>query len=355
MKPLLLITLLLCSYIYARNIVYIVPPCGYEHEQLFNTDDLRLNEENRSLPFVNLREAFRAIGYDLRTTTLDEHLHDFAGLIVCAVPDLKKLERVTRQHKARCIQLFFEPPTIVPHYYNPVLRNYFHTIFTLLDSMVDNRIYVKFFYPQVGLRMTQTRVPFNEKKLCTLIASNKTVHQPGEMYSQRKAAIEFFERRAPQDFDFYGHGWSNRHYRCYKGSVTWKSETLPHYKFSICIENVRLDGYITEKIFDSMIAGCVPVYWGAPNVKQFIPDTCFIDRDKFQSNQELYEFLQNMSEAEYQSYLDAIGTYLESPQAGFFSQEYFIHTMLSFFVPHYDMTTVFTPDQLTQLVRTLTL
>ena len=40
-------------------------------------------------------------------------------------------------------------------------------------------------------------------------------------------------------------------------------------------------GYITEKIFDSFAAWCVPVYWGASNVTDYIPEGCFIDRRKF--------------------------------------------------------------------------
>jgi len=45
--------------------------------------------------------------------------------------------------------------------------------------------------------------------------------------------------------------------------VGHKKPIMEQYKFSIYHENARnIPGYITEKIFDSFFAGCVPVYWG---------------------------------------------------------------------------------------------
>lgn len=29
--------------------------------------------------------------------------------------------------------------------------------------------------------------------------------------------------------------------------------------------------YVTEKVYDAFVAGCVPIYWGAPNIHDFIP------------------------------------------------------------------------------------
>jgi len=342
---------------------YIVPPCGYEYEKLFDPTNFRLNEDDRERPFIALRDAFRALGYELKTTTLSEKLHDFAGLMVCVPPDdLRKLERISHHHRERCVQLHFEPLSLVPNYYSPTLRHYFKNIYTLIDTFIDNKTYVKFFYPQVSLAMTDQVIPFNEKKLAVLIASNRSaVNHPAELYSKRKQTIRFFERHAPQDFDFYGHGWPAAQYPSYRGELRYtggvpaKVLVLPHYKFCICYENSIWPGYVTEKIWDCFVSGCVPVYWGAPNVKQFIPENCFVDRTRFASDAEMYQFISQISEQEHAAYLEAIRNFLESPQAGFFSTEYFIHTMLAFFIPQYDMAKVFTPEQLDKLLRTLAL
>lgn len=33
------------------------------------------------------------------------------------------------------------------------------------------------------------------------------------------------------------------------------------------IENTNTRDYVTEKVYDALAAGCVPIYWGARNVR----------------------------------------------------------------------------------------
>ena len=37
---------------------------------------------------------------------------------------------------------------------------------------------------------------------------------------------------------------------------------LQQFRFNLCPENSNNKGYVTEKIFDAIKAGCVPIYWG---------------------------------------------------------------------------------------------
>lgn len=46
-----------------------------------------------------------------------------------------------------------------------------------------------------------------------------------------------------------------------------KIEYLRDFKFNICPENTISDGYITEKLFDSFKAGCIPIYNGDENIE----------------------------------------------------------------------------------------
>jgi hypothetical protein len=90
-----------------------------------------------------------------------------------------------------------------------------------------------------------------------------------------------------------------------------------------------LPGYITEKIFDAMCAGCVPVYWGASNITDHIPAECFIDRRQFASHEELYTFMKGMSGKDYLRYQEAIRAFLSSPGVRPFSAEAFAETVVS--------------------------
>lgn len=44
-----------------------------------------------------------------------------------------------------------------------------------------------------------------------------------------------------------------------------KRAYLRQFKFNLCPENSDSEGYVTEKIFDAISAGCIPVYWGSGN------------------------------------------------------------------------------------------
>ncbi len=44
-----------------------------------------------------------------------------------------------------------------------------------------------------------------------------------------------------------------------------KKAYLRQFLFNICAENASVKGYVTEKIFDALEAGTIPIYWGDPN------------------------------------------------------------------------------------------
>ncbi|GLT47278.1 hypothetical protein SLA2020_209860 [Shorea laevis] len=50
-----------------------------------------------------------------------------------------------------------------------------------------------------------------------------------------------------------------------------KVEALRRYKFSLAFENSNEEDYVTEKFFQSLVAGSIPVVIGAPNIEDFAP------------------------------------------------------------------------------------
>ena len=42
------------------------------------------------------------------------------------------------------------------------------------------------------------------------------------------------------------------------------------YKFMICFENCSMYNYCTEKILNAYMCGTIPIYWGCPNISDFI-------------------------------------------------------------------------------------
>ena len=51
-----------------------------------------------------------------------------------------------------------------------------------------------------------------------------------------------------------------------------KECALRQARVTLAFENHRLPNYVTEKMFEALRAGSVPVYTGAPDVKELLPD-----------------------------------------------------------------------------------
>lgn len=49
------------------------------------------------------------------------------------------------------------------------------------------------------------------------------------------------------------------------------------YKFVLVAENDRKDGWVTEKIFNAVLAGAVPIYFGAPDIETYVNPARFIN------------------------------------------------------------------------------
>ena len=72
-----------------------------------------------------------------------------------------------------------------------------------------------------------------------------------------------------------------------KGYLT-KLDIIKHYKFTIAFENAISQDYVTEKFFDPLQVGSVPIYLGAPDIDRFSPgEHAFIDVRDYASPKDL--------------------------------------------------------------------
>jgi hypothetical protein len=104
--------------------------------------------------------------------------------------------------------------------------------------------------------------------------------------------------------DCYGRAFPNRQLAGDRGRES-KLVTLSRYRFDLAFENSVSRDYVSEKFFDPLVAGCVPVYRGAPNIEDFAPgDHCFISAADFGGPQDLAAYLQHLTHnpAEYAAY-----------------------------------------------------
>lgn len=70
---------------------------------------------------------------------------------------------------------------------------------------------------------------------------------------------------------------------------------MSHYKFVLAIENTMTESYVTEKLFYALDSGSVPIYFGAPNVWDFVPPHSIIDGTQFSSIEQLASYVKSLA------------------------------------------------------------
>jgi Glycosyltransferase family 10 (fucosyltransferase) C-term/Fucosyltransferase, N-terminal len=101
------------------------------------------------------------------------------------------------------------------------------------------------------------------------------------------------------EIDSFGRVCHNRDLVEDRGRET-KLATIARYRFTIAFENSVAHDYVTEKFFDPLLVGSVPIYRGAPNVADFAPgERCFVDASAFAGPRELAAFIADVTDDEY--------------------------------------------------------
>ena len=68
-----------------------------------------------------------------------------------------------------------------------------------------------------------------------------------------------------------------------------KSLFIRNSKFNIACENESYPGYTTEKILEAFLAGCIPVYWGNPEIALEFNEKAFINCHNYKSINEVVD------------------------------------------------------------------
>jgi hypothetical protein len=221
----------------------------------------------------------------------------------------------------------------------------------------------KFFIPQPYDRVFDELWSRENRKFLTMITTNRLPRiYWNELYTERHRALEYFSQY--DEIDLYGNGWDRLPYRVgeywvpatamrmyrwvrehipfiprhpiegvlkkvYKGAVKSKYETMSRYTFALCYENMYLAGWLNEKIFDAFYAGTIPIYWGATDVTDYIPENSFIDKRKYPTYPELRAYLKSLSEADIRRYKENARDFLASEKFKPFSKESFARIFTS--------------------------
>ena len=205
----------------------------------------------------------------------------------------------------------------------------FDYILTWNDNLIDQIKYIEtrsFSY----LDPVDSLIDFNNKNFLCMINYYKKSKADNSIYHERENVLKFFAKK--DTIDLFGYNWDKHNdeniKNIYRGPVEAKIEVLKNYKFSFAFENVNNEpGYICEKLFDCFSAGCVPIFYGAPNVTDLIPQSTFIDYRKFVNLEDLEKYLMSIDENRYKKYLTDIKNFMNSSEYIKFTSEGFVQSV----------------------------
>lgn len=278
-----------------------------------------------------------------------------------------------------------ESPVLAPQSYVAANQKHFDFIVTLERDCAQKPGYFSYHLPNT-VRLPRDGLPFARRRCAVMLNTNRVVgyfamRQPGlaglpglgqllsgwripmgnvlapargELYSWRRNLARAADVLGNEILQVFGAGWkggqiswlpgySNRPYGCSADlprdatgteNHEAKLELVGRYRFGIAVENYQGHlGYISEKVFDVMMAGAVPVYLGEERITDFLPCECFVDARDFRSHRDLLRYLRDCPESGWQAMREAGQKFLHSEKVQLFTDEAFAERMVSL-LPH---------------------
>ena len=356
------------SMVNLKDITVFIDPVTnhFQRNELFNPNS-KYNLDNKHEPYFYLRQLFHSKGIEVHTGDYlmrNEKVNKINVYFSFGI--VSNYKRLAKRRDTILSGFFtFDAPIILPTVYEkiPEISRYFKRVYSYSTSKAlapfgcGGVKFSKFCIPQTYYQVFEELWKKKDRKFLTMINTNKLPRRSyQELYTERLKALEYFSKFG--EIDLYGFGWDRMPYKVgetwipahltrlyrfvrehqpfvklfpyeevikkvYKGSLNSKYEILSNYTFAICYENMFLQGWVNEKIFDCFLAGTIPIYLGVPDITDYVPENCFIDKRGFSTYEELRSFLKSLSGKEIQSYKENAREYFSSEMFKPFRKESF--------------------------------
>ncbi len=196
-------------------------------------------------------DRLKLMGQTLRDLLPSDHLVAFISTVLHVQP--------WRATRAKLSAMVLEPEAIHAKHMRRlrVSHRRFHKVLSCNTGLLE-AIPNGIFFPLGGAWAEDWQVrPHLKTKMCSLIASAKRDLQGHVL---RHNTVDWVRAEA-LDVDVMGGGYD---------PFEKKSDGLSPYRYSVVIENVREPNYFTEKLIDAVLCQSVPIYWGCPNIGEFM-------------------------------------------------------------------------------------
>lgn len=141
------------------------------------------------------------------------------------------------------------------------------------------------------------------KKFCLFAVSN----------GNAKERVEFFNQLSNyKKVDSCGKFMNNLGYNCPNNHESKDyQEFISQYKFMICFENTSSPNYFTEKLINAYVNGTIPIYWGCPNLDNYVNMSSILYLPPQYTDQDVSNLIERIKELDqdneaYRSYYNSV-------------------------------------------------
>lgn len=121
---------------------------------------------------------------------------------------------------------------------------------------------IQFFPPTINKTEIKKILDNIETRHNSFTSKNAVIVARHDFFGSRKKICSDLEKITEID---YAGKWNNSTDILYTKYNDDKQKLLREYKFNICAENQDAPFYVTEKLYQAFIGGCIPIYQGALN------------------------------------------------------------------------------------------
>ena len=258
------------------------------------------------------------------------------------------------------VLLRLEPKCVYPYQYESQLESQYDLIYTPGSINHEKGIFIRWPYAYEENPNQSTTIPVDLKLIvdknfsrglysqsewnsrpifCSLIAANKVSSDGSGNYGYRRGVVKSVIH---EDFKTYGALWdynlflrlknvialikfnyqaSRRfdfrplcgalltRYLGTNGTIRNKHSIIEHSKFSLIVENSN--DYVSEKIFDALIGGSIPIYLGPNLIPLGIPGNVYFQAPTDPAD--LLRFLKDLDRTEIEERVHSIRRFIQSP------------------------------------------
>jgi len=273
--------------------------------------------------------AAKSLGFEV-VAALDED----PDLVLCLdwTPSARGPVESAKKRGIRCILVVFEPIVVIPENWLADIRSLFSAVIEVGSPSADPLLPWPQNWPQSNPR------PFTKRlDRAVMVQGRKFSFVKGQQYSLRARVA-----RSDARVDVYGANWDQNPLRVvarlflelanafkaglpmdyaavstgFSKPLNWlgptrdKHSTLSAYKASVVIENSP--NYMSEKLFDALFSGCIPVYVGPPLDRFEVPRGLYLHAEpNLKSVLHCLNLALSMS---HENWLPLASEYLSSPR-----------------------------------------